>query len=539
MAKQIAYDHFARQKIMDGISKLAAAVKVTFGPAGRNVLIEKKFGAPSPTKDGVTVSKEVELKDPFENCGARLANAAADKTNDAAGDGTTTAAIFVEALYAEGLKSLQAGFSATGIKRGIDKAVDVVVEEIKKRSRPVKDSDDYRNIALVASHFDEAIADLAVRAIEKAGKEGIITVEEGSGRETTLDAIGGLQFDKGWISPYFINKPDSMTAEYEDCYILLTDRKISNVYEIVPILEQVAATGKPILLVADEFEGEALGTIVVNRLRGTLAIVAVKAPAFGDRRKAILNDIALVTGAAYALTEDVGKKLENVTLEDLGRAGKVIVEKERTVIVDGKGDKKKIQARADELRQLIKKTTSTYDREKYEERLAKLQGCVCTIKVGGITEAEMKERKFRIEDAVKAVKDAAQEGVVPGGGVTFIRSIPAVTKLSKELSDDDERAGALIVSRALEAPLMNIAKNAGFDGDIVVGQVKESKMPSYGFDARTGEFGDMYKFGVIDPAMVCRLAIQNAASIAGTLLTSKTVITDLKDEEEAVSGATK
>ncbi|HYF00045.1 MAG TPA: chaperonin GroEL, partial [Planctomycetota bacterium] len=415
MAKQMMFDEEARRKVLAGIRKLAGAVKVTLGPSGRNVILDKKGGSPQATKDGVTVSKEVELSDPFENIGAKLANAAADKTNDVAGDGTTTSVVLAEAIYAEGLKLVAVGANPVLVKRGMDKAVEAAVAEIRKISRPVKGIEDYRRVALVASHYDTAVADLVAKAMDKVGKEGVLTVEESKGYQTSLELVEGMQFDKGYISPYFINKPDTLTGEYEDALILLSDKKVANLKEFLPLLEQVAQAGRPLLIVAEDVEGEALTALVVNKLRGVLQVAAVKAPAFGDRRKAMLQDMAILTGGTV-VSEDLGVKLESVRLEHLGKAKKVKVEKERTTIVGGGGERKHIDARIEELRASIKKTTSEYDREKYEERLAKLTGGVGILKVGGATEAEMKERKFRVDDAVHAVRAAAQEGVVPGGG---------------------------------------------------------------------------------------------------------------------------
>jgi len=534
MAKQMLFDEDGRRKLQAGIKKLAGAVKVTLGPSGRNVILEKKGGAPQATKDGVTVSKEIELSDPFENIGAKLANAAADKTNDVAGDGTTTAAVLAEAITNEGLKLIAMGANPPLVKRGIDKAVETAVEEIKKQSRPVSGTEDYRRVALIASHYDTAVADLVSKAMEKAGKDGVITVEESKGFETTVELVEGLQFDKGYISPYFINKPDTLTAEYEDVYVLLTDRKISNVREFIPILEQVAQTGRPLLVVCEEVEGEALAALVVNRLRGVIQAVAVKAPAFGDRRKAMLQDMAILTGGKV-VTEDVGIKLDGLRLADLGQAKRVKVEKERTTIVGGAGEKGAIEQRIDELRSSMKKTTSDYDREKYEERLAKLVGGVAILKVGGATETEMKERKFRVDDAVHAVRAAAQEGVVPGGGVALLRAGQAIEKLSLE---GDEAAGARVIARALDAPLSSIASNAGYDPSEVLSDVRE-KGGSVGFDASTGEFVDMFEAGILDAAKVVRAALQNAASVTSLMLTSQAVVVDLKEKKKAVRGAVK
>ncbi|MBI2933613.1 MAG: chaperonin GroEL, partial [Planctomycetes bacterium] len=486
------------------------------------------------TKDGVTVSKEIELEEPFENIGAKLVNAAAEKTNDGAGDGTTTAVVLAEAIYVEGLKNVVAGINPLQVKRGIDRAVEVVVEEIRKMARPVKGYEDYKHVALVSSHFDETVSELVARAMEKVGREGVMTVEEGKSLETTAEYVEGLQFDKGYISPYFVNKAEDLTAEYEDAAILLTDKKISNVPELVPLLEQVAQAGVPLVIVAEEVEGEAIAALVVNKLRGVLKVVAVKAPAFGDRRRAMLEDIAILTGGRV-VAEDMGLAIDKVKLDDLGRAKRVKVEKEKCTIIGGRGDKKKVEARVAELRASIKKTTSDYDREKFEERLAKVLGGVAVIKVGGATETEMKERKYRVDDAVHAVKAAAEEGIVPGGGVTLLRAVPAVQALRLA---GDEGVGARVVERALATPLWNIAANAGADASMVVEEVR-SKKGATGFDARTGEFADLMQAGVVDPAKVVRLALQNAASVASMLLTSATVVAELKEKKEAAGGAVK
>ncbi len=534
MAKQMLFDEEARRKLLRGIQKLAGAVKVTLGPSGRNVILDQAHGSPRATKDGVTVSKEVELEDPFENMGAKLANAAADKTNDVAGDGTTTSAVLAEAIYAEGLKHITVGANPALIKRGMDRAVGVAVEEIKKISRPVKGVEDYRQVAMIASHYDKQVADLVAKAMEKAGKEGVITVEESKGFETTVELVEGLQFDKGFISPYFINKPDQLVAEYEDAYVLLSDRKISNLQEFIPILEQVAQAGRPILVICEEVEGEALSALVINRLRGTIQAVAVKAPAFGDRRKAMLQDIAILTGG-QVVTEDLGVKLDTLKLSELGTAKKIRVEKEKTTLVGGGGDKKAIEARVQELRTSIEKTTSTYDKEKYEERLAKITGGVAIIKVGGATEAEMKERKFRVDDAVHATRAAAQEGIVPGGGLACLRAAMAIEKLKL---DGDEAAGAHIIAKALESPMATIVKNAGYDASEIVTEARE-RGGNTGFDAAAGEWTDLVKAGVVDEDKVTRCALQNAASVTSALLSSKTVVVDIKEKKKPVAGTVK
>ncbi|MHC4607135.1 MAG: chaperonin GroEL [Planctomycetota bacterium] len=534
MAKQLMFDHEAHRKVLAGIRKLTGAVKVTLGPSGRNVILGKKAGKSQATKDGVTVSKEVELDDAFENIGAKLVNSAADKTNDDAGDGTSTAVVLAEAIFEEGLRNLTAGCDPARLKRGIDKAVAAAAARIGKISRPVEGKKDYRHVALVSSHFDEPVAGLVADAMEKVGEEGVITVEEGKGFATEMEFVDGMDVDKGYISPYFINKPDSLTAEYEDVYILLTDGKISAVQELIPVLEQVARSGRPLMIVAEEVEGEALAALVVNRLRGVLQTVAVKAPAFGDRRKAVLQDLAILTGGEV-VSEEMGTKLENMEIRQLGRAKRVRVEKERTTIVGGGGSKKAIDNRVQELRTSIEKSDSDYDREKLQERLAKLLGGVAILRVGGATETEMKERKYRVEDAVNAVRAAAQEGVVPGGGVVFIRAIDAIGDLDLE---GDERIGGRIVAKALESPLKNIARNTGADPSGVLYEVKKKK-GAYGFNAATGEFKDLVKEGILDPAKVSRLALQNAASVASMLLTSNTVIAELEDKKKAVAGAVK
>jgi chaperonin GroEL len=532
MAKQLMYDDEARRKLLTGIRALSRAVKVTLGPSGRNVLMDRHGGRPQATRDGVTVSKEVELPDPMENVGAKLANAAADKTNDAAGDGTTTAVVLTEAIYAEGLRNLTAGANPVALKRGIDRAVEAAVEAVRKMSRPVKGREGYLHVARVASHFDEPVANLVADAVDKVGREGVITVEEGKTFETEVEFVDGLQFDKGYISPYFINKPEALTAEYEDACILIVDRKVSNVAELVPVLEQVAQTGRPLLLVAEEVEGEALAALVINKLRGVLRAVAVKAPAFGDRRKAILQDLAILTGGAV-VSDELGVKLEKVRIQQLGRARQVKVEKEKTTIVGGGGDKKAVEGRIEELRAGIKKSTSDYDREKLEERLAKLRGGVAILKVGGATESEVKERKYRVDDAVHAARAAAEEGIVPGGGAALLRAVPAVEKLKLE---GDEATGARVVIAALRAPLLSIARNAGHDPSVVAEETLEHP-ETHVFDAARGKFVDAFGEGLVDPTKVVRCALQNAASSASMILTSGTVIVELKEKKKAVAGA--
>jgi len=534
MAKQMMFDDEARRKVLQGIKKLAGAVKVTLGPSGRNVIYERKGGSPQATKDGVTVSKEIELSDPFENVGAKMANAAADKTNDVAGDGTTASAVLAEAIYAEGLKIITSGANPALVKSGMDKAVEAAVAAIKKLSRPVKTTEDYRNIALIAAHGDQTVADLVAKAMERVGKEGVITVEESKSYKTEIELVEGLQFDKGYISPYFVNKPETLTAEYDDPLILLSDRKISNLKEFVPLLEQVVQAGRPLVIVCEDVEGEALAALVVNRLRGMLQAVAVKAPAFGDRRKAMLQDIAILTGG-NVVTEDLGVRLDTLKLSDLGTAARVKVEKEKCTIVGGGGDKKQIASRIEELRSSIKKTTSEYDREKYEERMAKLTGGVAILKVGGATEAEMKERKFRVDDAVHAARAAAQEGIIPGGGLASLRAAEAVLKLGLE---GDEQLAARVIAKALEAPMATIASNAGYDASMVIAETRE-KGGNVGLNAATGEWGDLFEAGVIDAAKVTRCALQNAASVTSLLLTSRTVIVELKENKKKVSGAVK
>ncbi len=528
-AKELIFSEEARAKIAKGLDKLADAVKVTLGPRGRNVVIEKKFGSPLITKDGVTVAKEIELEDRFENLGAQLVKEVASKTNDVAGDGTTTATVLAQAIFREGLKSIAAGANAMSLKRGIDKAVDAVVEELKKMAREVSEKKEIAQVAAISANNDKEIGDLIADAMEKVGKDGVITVEEAKGLETTLEVVEGMQFDRGYLSPYFVTDPEKMECVLEDPYILIHEKKISNLRDMLPLLEEVARSGKPLLVIAEDVEGEALATLVVNKLRGTLMACAVKAPGFGERRKEMLKDIAILTGG-QVVSEELGIKLENVRLQDLGRAKKVIVDKEHTTIVGGMGDPKQIEGRIKEIKVQIEKTTSEYDKEKLQERLAKLVGGVAVIKVGAATETEMKEKKARVEDALNATKAAVEEGIVPGGGVALLRCQKALEDLKVE--DEDEKIGVNIVKKALEAPLKQIADNAGIEGSIVVEEVKKSDNVNYGFNAATLEYGDMYEFGIIDPVKVVRSALQNAASVAGLMLTTECAITEIPEKEK-------
>jgi len=535
-AKQMLYDADARTAMLDGVRKLAAAVKVTLGPTGRNVLLQKSYGGPKVTKDGVTVSKDVELPNPFENMGAKMANQVASKTSDVAGDGTTTAVVLAEAILTEGLKNVTAGANPMAVKRGIDLAVAAAVEAIESMANPCKTNDDLRKVATVSANWDADVGKLIAEAFDKVGTEGVITVEEGKSLANELDVVEGMQFDKGFISPYFMTNPNTLEAELEEAYVLLHEKKISSVRDLVPVLEKVAQSGAPLLIVAEDVEGEALAALVINRLRGILKICAVKAPAFGDRRKAILQDIAVLTGG-QVVSEDLGQKLENVELSTLGRAKKVIVDKETTTLIEGAGKKADLTARADTIRSQIEKTTSDYDREKLQERLARLTGGVAVLKAGAATETEMKERKDLIDDAVHATRAASEEGIVPGGGVAVLRALPAV-EAARAKARGDEKVGVGIVIRALASPLRQIVENTGAEGDVVAMEVLEHK-GAYGYDAAAGEFVDMIEAGIIDPAKVTRTALQNAASVAGLLLTTDLMVTefDPKEDEEPVAGA--
>src|SRR5882724_7440534 len=523
MAKQLLFNEEARTALLRGFNIMAQAVKVTLGPKGRNVVIDKKFGSPTITKDGVTVAKEVELKDPSKNLGAQMIKEVAAKTSDVAGDGTTTATVLAQAIFREGLKNVTAGANPMGLKRGIEQAVDAVVEELKHMSKATKDKKEIAQVATIASNNDKTIGNLIAEAMEKVGKDGVITVEEAKAMETTLEVVEGMQFDRGYLSPYFVTNPERMEVVLEDAVVLIHEKKLSVMKDMLPLLEQVARAAKPLLIIAEDLEGEALATLVVNKLRGTLACCAVKAPGFGDRRKAMLEDIATVTGGK-AITEDLGIKLENLKLDDLGRAKKVVVDKDNTTIVEGAGSTKDIQGRIKQIRAQIEETTSDYDKEKLQERLAKLAGGVAVVKVGAATETEMKEKKARVEDAMHATRAAVEEGIVPGGGVAFLRAIPALDKLKLE---DEEQIGVQIVKRALEEPLRLIASNAGHEGAIVVGKVRESKDPNFGFNAETEEYEDMISAGILDPAKVSRSALQNAASIAALMLTTEALIADI------------
>jgi len=526
-AKQILFDEAARQSILRGVSKLSKAVVATLGPKGRNVVIDKKFGSPTVTKDGVTVAKEIELEDPFENIGAQMVKEVASKTSDIAGDGTTTATVLAEAIYREGLKFVTAGANPIGIQRGINKAVEAAVEQLGKISKKVKDKEEIKQVAAVSANWDFDIADKIADAMDKVGKDGTITVEEAKSIETTLDVVEGMQFDKGYLSPYFVTSADTMEAKLDDAYILIFEKKISNLKDLLPLLEKAARAGKPFLIIAEEVEGEALATLVVNKLRGTINVCAVKAPGFGDRRKAMMEDIAVLTGGKF-ITEDLGIKLETVELSDLGRAKTVIVDKENTTIVEGSGKNTEIQGRVNQIRRQIEETTSDYDREKLQERLAKLAGGVAVINVGAATESEMKEKKMRVEDALHATRAAVEEGIVAGGGVALIRTIAAIETV-KGLNED-ETIGIGIVKRAVEAPLRALAANAGEEGSVIVDKVKKSK-GNEGYNVATGEYVDLVKAGIVDPKKVTRSALQNAASIAGLLLTTEAVITDLPENE--------
>jgi chaperonin GroEL len=526
MAKQLLFNEEARAALLRGVNVIAHAVKVTLGPKGRNVVIDKKYGSPTVTKDGVAVAKEIELKDHYENVGAQMIKEVASKTSDLAGDGTTTATVLAQAIYRHGLRNVTAGANPMGLQRGIDQAVEKVVEELKKMSKSTKDKKEIAQVATIASNNDKTIGSLIAEAMEKVGKDGVITVEEAKGMETTLEVVEGMQFDRGYLSPYFVTDPARMEAVLEDCLILIHEKKLSVMKEMLPLLEQVAKSGKPLLIVAEEVEGEALATLVVNKLRGTLACCAVKAPGFGDRRKAMLEDIATLTGGK-AITEDLGVKLENLKLEDLGKAKKVVVDKDNTTIIEGAGKTAAIEGRIKQIRMQIEETTSDYDREKLQERLAKLAGGVAVIKVGAATETEMKERKARVEDALNATRAAVEEGIVPGGGVALLRASKALDSL--KLSGD-EATGVSIVRRALEEPIRQIVQNAGLEGSVVVEKVKASKDVGYGFDAESNEYVDMIQAGIIDPTKVERVALQNAASIASLLLTTEAIIADLAEE---------
>ena len=527
MAKQIVTGENSRQAILRGVNTLADAVKITLGPKGRNAVIEKKFGAPIITKDGVTVAKEIELSDPLENMGAQMVREVASKTSDVAGDGTTTATVLAQAIFREGVRTVAAGANPMALKRGIDKAVDVAVGEIKRLSREVK-GDMIAQVGTISANTDKQVGSIIAEAMKKVGKDGVITVEESKTMETTLEVVEGMQFDRGYLSPYFVTDPERMECLLEDVYILIHEKKISSMKDLLPLLEQTAKMSKPLLIIAEDVEGEALATLVVNKLRGTLQCAAVKAPGFGDRRKAMLEDIAILTGGK-AITEDLGIKLENVKLEDLGRAKKVTIDKDNTTIVAGAGKASEIEGRIKQLRVQVEEATSEYDKEKLQERLAKLVGGVAVIKVGAATETELKEKKARVEDAMHATRAAVEEGIVSGGGTALLRCVPA---LEKPKLHDDEAIGVNIVKRALEEPLRQIAQNAGHEGALVVGRVRESKDENFGFNAETGEFGDLVKAGVIDPAKVTRLALQNAASIVSLMLTTEVLIADAKGEEK-------
>ncbi|HZN65722.1 MAG TPA: chaperonin GroEL, partial [Tepidisphaeraceae bacterium] len=513
-AKQMKYDSDARAEIASGLSQLARAVKATLGPRGRNVVLQKSFGSPRITKDGVTVAKEIELPDPFENMGAKLVQTVASKTGDVAGDGTTTATVLAEAIYIEGLKYVTGGgHNPVIIQRGILRAAEIAADAITALSKKVKGREDYKRVATISANGDEHIGDLMADAMEKVGKEGVITVDEGKGTESTLEYTEGMQFDKGYLSPYFLTNPTTLEAVLEDAYVLLHEKKVSSLPEMLPLLNKIVTSGRPLLIIAEDVESEALAALVVNKLRGVIQVCAVKAPGFGDRRKAMMADLAVVTGGKF-ISEDLGLKLENVELEDLGRAKRVVVDKDNTLIVEGSGKRKDIDARAEQIRAQVEKTTSDYDREKLQERLAKLTGGVAVVKAGANTETEMKERKDLIDDALHATKAAAEEGIVPGGGVAFLRAIEAVEN-NKRQAKGDEKVGFDIVSVALQSPARQIADNAGEDGEVVVAEILENKNPNYGYNAATGEYGDMYRMGIIDPTKVARTALLNAASVAG------------------------
>ena len=536
MAKQLMFDEEARRKILQGVRQLAKTVKVTLGPTGKNVLLQKSFGGPKVTKDGVTVSKEIELKDPFENMGAKMVNEVASKTSDVAGDGTTTATVLAEAIYSEGLKAVAAGYNPMAVKRGIDSAVADVVTFLAGKSKTVKTNEEIRQVGTISANNDKQIGQLLADALKQVGNEGVITVEEGKGLDTTLDFVEGMQFDKGYISPYFMTDPQRLEAVLEDCLVLLHEKKLSNLRDMIPLLEKVVASSKPLLIIAEDIEGEALAALVVNKLRGAMQVCAVKAPGFGDRRKAMLGDIATLTGGTF-ISEDLGLKLENLTLDDLGKAKRIVVDKENTTIVQGAGKKADISARIAQIRSSIEKTTSDYDREKLQERLAKMTGGVAVINAGAATETEMKEKKDRIDDALHATRAATEEGIVAGGGVALLRS-KKVLDTGRNKARGDEKVGYDIVTKAIEWPARQIAANSGMDGSIVVAGILEST-GNKGFDARTGQFVDMYEAGIVDPTKVVRSALQNAASVAGLMLTTQVMVTELKEgkDAEAVHGA--
>src|SRR5215510_2080628 len=537
MAKQVIHGEDSRAAILRGINQLADAVKITLGPKGRNVVIDKKFGSPTITKDGVTVAKEIELKDSLENMGAQMVREVASKTSDVAGDGTTTATVLAQAIFREGVKTVAAGASPMALKRGIEKAVEKSVEEIRRLSKKVKDNEAIAQVGTISANGDATIGKLIAEAMDKVGQDGVITVEESKTLETTLEVVEGMQFDRGYLSPYFVTDPERMEAVLEDALILIHEKKISSMKDLLPLLEQVARQGKPLLIIAEDVEGEALATLVVNRLRGTLQVCAVKAPGFGDRRKAMLQDIAILSGGR-AITEDLGIKLESIQVADLGRAKKITIDKDNTTIVEGKGKGNEIEGRVKEIRSQVEKVTSDYDREKLQERLAKLVGGVAVIKVGAATETEMKEKKARIEDAMHATRAAVEEGIVPGGGVAFVRAAKTLEKFriyKDGEGDADEQIGVNIVKRALEEPMRLIAQNAGREGAIVVGRVRAEKNENVGFNAQTEEFEDLVKAGVIDPTKVTRAALQNAASIAGLLLTTEAMISDFPGDDAATA----
>jgi chaperonin GroEL len=534
MPKQLKFEEEARAALLRGINVMAAAVSATLGPKGRNVVIDKKFGSPTITKDGVTVAKEIELKDPYEDMGAQMLKEVASKTSDIAGDGTTTATVLAQAIFREGLRNVTAGANPMGLKRGIEQAVEAVAEELKKLSKSTKDKKEIAQVATIASNNDKTIGNLIAEAMEKVGKDGVITVEESKSSDTVLDVVEGMQFDRGYLSPYFVTDAERMECVLEDALVLIHEKKISVMKDMLPLLEQVARSGKPFLIIAEDVEGEALATLVVNKLRGTLHTCAVKAPGFGDRRKAMLEDIATLTGGK-AITEDLGIKLENIKLEDLGKAKKVVVDKDNTTLVEGAGKSSAIEGRIKQIRAQIDETTSDYDREKLQERLAKLAGGVAVIKVGAATETAMKEKKARVEDALNATRAAVEEGIVPGGGVALLRCTKAIDALKK--LEGDERVGAMIVKRALEEPIRQIVENAGLEGSVIVEKVKAETVPTRGYDAESMEYVDMLQAGIIDPTKVERVALQNAASIASLLLTTEALITDIPEEKAAAAPA--